>query len=70
MTLHMTPLKVTIVQAIILAIVLTAPLLFAESGTGIQQLPAHLQKPSSERINTNALAKLKAAQPGGFTQGT
>jgi hypothetical protein len=69
MTIQLTPLQQIIVQAIILAIVLTAPLLFAESGTGIEQLPADLQKPGSERINANALAKLKAAHPGGFTQG-
>ncbi len=69
MTIHTPFVKKTIVQAIILAIVLTAPLLFAESGTGIEHLPAKLQKPGSERIHASDLAKLKEAHRGGFSKG-
>lgn len=69
MVTHMPLVKKTLVQAVILAIILAAPLLFAESGTGIGQLPAKLPKPGSERIHANALAKLKAEHPGGFSQG-
>lgn len=60
------------IQALIMAIILTAPLLFAESGTGAGQLPAELKSAETERTSPEALAKLKAQhqKTQGFKDGT
>lgn len=64
----MTPIKTTLIGALILAIVLTAPLLLAENGTGLKQLPAELPAPTSDRITSAALNKQKSAAKLGFSK--
>ncbi|MCP5538336.1 MAG: hypothetical protein H7A51_19145 [Akkermansiaceae bacterium] len=62
----MPPFKTILIRALILAIILTAPLLFAENGTGIGQLPENLQPPSAERTSMTRLNQQKAATQQGF----
>lgn len=50
----------TLIQALIMALILTAPLLLAGSGTGAGQLPSKLEKPAADRISAEALHQLKA----------
>lgn len=64
----MTPFKTTMIRAIILAIVLTAPLLLAENGTGLKQLPDALPAPTTDRITSTALSQLKSSVKPGFPQ--
>jgi len=57
-----------IIQLLILILVLTAPLIFAESGTGAAFLPSEIKRPNTERISPQALIQLKALhqKTGGF----
>ncbi len=67
---HLSPVKKTVLQAIILAVVLTAPLLFAESGVGPSFLPAERKQAASDRPTAQQLRQLIAAQNQGFTGAT
>lgn len=65
----MSPMKKTLIQAIILAIVLTAPLLFAESGVGPAYLPAESKQAATERPTAAELKQCMASQHQGFQGG-
>jgi len=56
------------IRALIFAIVLTAPLLLAENGTGLKQLPDTPSVPTSDRITSAALSQLKSAVKPSFPQ--
>ena len=56
------------IRALILAIVLTAPTLLAENGTGLKQLPDAPSAPTSDRITSAALSQLKSAVKPSFPQ--
>lgn len=67
---NMSPAKKTAIQAIILAIVLTAPLLFAQSGVGPAFLPAGHKQPATGRPSAASVQRDTAAQPQGFAGAT
>lgn len=66
----MSPLQKTLIQAAIVAAVLGVPLLFAESGIGIQHLPATHTLPAVETANADTLARIKAAHKKSLPRGT
>ncbi|MFK7910283.1 MAG: hypothetical protein AB8F34_06730 [Akkermansiaceae bacterium] len=66
----MSPAKKTLLQAVVLAIVLTAPLLFAQSGVGPAFLPAERKQAVTERPTAEFLKQQIAKQSQGFAGAT
>lgn len=66
----MPSLKTTIIRALILAIVMSAPLLLADNGIGVKQLPAKRSAPVADRTSNAELGQKKSALKQGFQQAT
>lgn len=61
------PIRKTIIQALIFAVIMTAPFIFAESGVGPRFLPAEQKQPTKDSTTPAQLAQTVANHQQGFT---